>query len=366
MIKIAYVIPTLDRSGAERQLTLLATNLPRDRFQPTVITLTRGGPYEATLAEHNVPVTHINKRYRFDPFALGRMKKVLSATKPSIVHSFLFAGNAYARLAKNAVPDAKFVCSERCVDSWKSNWQLSVDRRLVARTDRLLANSNAVADFYATVGVPRELMSVIPNGVVDEGKATDNERAQLRQELGVPGDAKLVVVAGRLAKQKRVHDMVWAFQILRQTIENVYLVICGEGPERWRVEQRIQHFDIESIVRMLGHRKDAARIVRACDVSWLGSDFEGMSNSLTEAMVARLPCVATNIAPNMELIEHGQTGYLVTPGDAQAFQQFTLDILNNADHASRLGEAARRSMLERFSVQRMVDAHAELYEELAR
>lgn len=364
MIKVAYVIPTLDRSGAERQLALLATGLPRDRFEPHVITLTRSGPYESLLSEHSVPVSHINKRFRFDLLARRRLIWRLRELQPDVVHSYLFAGNAYSRLARSGRPTAKYVCSERCVDSWKSGWQLFVDRWLVRRTDRLLANSDAVADFYQQVGVPRDLLQVIPNGVVDEGTARPTERLALRSELSVSPDAKLVVVSGRLAKQKRVHDLVFAMHLLRQTVDNVHLVICGDGPERWRIEQRIESFQVSNHIKLLGHRDDAARIARACDVAWLGSDFEGMSNSLAEAMMAGLPCVATNIAPNAELIEHSTTGYLVKPGDCPAFQQFTMDLLNDNDLATQIGTAARARMLDRFSVGRMIEAHCTLYEEL--
>lgn len=365
MLRIAYVIPTLDRSGAERQLALLATGLPREQFEPHVIALTRGGPYEQLLAEHGIPVTVLDKRFRFDLFARRRLKTTLRSILPDVVHSFLFAGNAYTRLVAGRTAKPKVVCSERCVDSWKSGWQLWLDRKLVPRTHKLLANSNAVADFYGEIGVPRELMRVIPNGVADQGRATDENRQALREQLGVPHDANLVVYAGRLAKQKRVHDLVWAFQLLRQTIENTYMVICGDGPERWRVEQRIEHFGVPHLVRLLGHREDAAAIVRACDTFWLGSDFEGMSNSLTEAMMAGLPCVASKITSNEELIEHGSNGFVVTAGDAVAFQQFTLDLLNDSDAAKAMGDAARQSMLDRFSVQRMIDAHVQLYRELA-
>ena len=67
MIRIAYVIPTLDQSGAEHQLTLLAGGLPRDEYEPHVIALNRGGHYAQVLKEHNIPVYVLGKRFRFDP-----------------------------------------------------------------------------------------------------------------------------------------------------------------------------------------------------------------------------------------------------------------------------------------------------------
>lgn len=363
VIRILYVIPTLDRSGAERQLALLATGLPKSDFEPHVVALTRSGPYQDMLEAEGVPVTVLGKRFRFDPFTWRRLRELIRQQRPDVLHSFLFAGNAYARLSVGA-RGPRVVCSERCVDSWKAGWQLALDRRLVKKTDRLLANSAAVRDFYENAGVPPGLITVIPNGVVDDGVASDADRAAMRREFGLPDDARVVVYAGRLAKQKRVHDLVWAFQLLRQTIENCCFIICGDGPDRPRIEQRIRHFDIAHLVRLAGHRADASQIVRAADVSWLGSDFEGMSNSLSEAMVAAVPCVATNIAPNAELIDHTSSGYLVTPGDAAAFQQFTLDLLSDPELAARMGQAARERMLRDFSVEQMVSRHAELYRSL--
>ncbi len=364
VIKVLYVIPTLDRSGAERQLALLATGLPRNQFQPHVVALTRGGPYEQLLQENQVPVTRLGKRWRFDLLAAMRLRRVIRQEQPDVIHSFLFAGNAYARLIPPSQHRPAMVCSERCVDSWKRPWQLWLDRQLIRRTDALLANSQAVADFYASRGIPSDLISVIPNGVVDPGVATQEERHAVRTELGLPPDAHLVAHSGRLARQKRVHDLVWAFQLLRQTVDNVYFVICGDGPERPRVQQRIRHFEIERLVRLAGHRNDASSIVRAADVFWLGSDFEGMSNSLTEAMAAGVPAVATRIAANQSLIEHGQTGYLVAPGDAQGFQQFAQDLLLQPELRNRLGQAARQSVLDRFPVETMIQAHADLYTRL--
>lgn len=330
-----------------------------------VIALTRGGPYEQLLRDNDVPVTILHKRFRFDPLARTRLKTALRAFDPDIVHSFLFAGNAYTRLVTGRGARPKVVCSERCVDVWKSNWQLSIDRRLAPRASKLLANSQAVADFYAEKGIARDRIQVIRNGVLDEGTASEKEREQIRQELGLPANANIVVYTGRLAKQKRVHDLVWAFQLLRQTIDNTYFVICGDGPERWRVEQRIEHFEIAELVKVLGHREDASKIVRGSDVFWLASDFEGMSNSLAEAMMAGLPCVASRILPNEELIQHGINGYSVTVGDSVAFQQFTLELLNNPELAASLGSAARQSMLDQFSVESMIQSHVDLYKQLA-
>ena len=77
MIRIAYVIPTLDQSGAERQLTLLASGLPRDQYEPHVIALNRGGHYGQVLKDQQIPVHILGKRFRFDLLTWGRLRGLL-------------------------------------------------------------------------------------------------------------------------------------------------------------------------------------------------------------------------------------------------------------------------------------------------
>lgn len=363
MIKLLLLIPTLDRSGAEKQLTLLATRLPRDEFETQVVCLTRGGPYETELKAAGIPCTVIGKRFKCDPFALRRLRRLIRDRDPDLLHSWLFAANAYARLAAGKRDRPRVVVSERCVDTWKSGWQLWLDRRQVRRTHRLIANSESVADFYASLGHPRERITVIPNGVEIPHFRPDR-RTEILKEFDIPQGGRVVGYVGRLARQKRVNDLVWAMQVLRQIRDNVYFLIVGDGPERRRLEDLAKHVGCESLVRFAGHRDDAARFFAAFDVFWLASDFEGMSNSLMEAMAAGVPAVVSDIAPNRELLEDGRQGFVVKVGDGPGFAQFADRILADPDLHRRLSEAARERMQTHFSIDRMVEQHAQLYREV--
>ncbi|HEX6986620.1 MAG TPA: glycosyltransferase [Planctomycetaceae bacterium] len=364
MIRVLLVIPTLDAAGAEKQFVLLASGLPRDRFEPHVVVLTRTGPYEEPIRRAGVPITVLNKRLKADPVALGRLRRLVSIFRPHVMHTWLFAANAYGRLVAKGPDAPRVVVSERCVDSWKSGWQLWLDRKLVARTAALVANSESVAAFYRGVGVPAEKIRVIPNGV-ELPPHVPVDREAVLAEFGLPPDAKVVASVGRLAKQKRVDVLVWATQLLRQLTDNVYHVIVGDGPQRRYLEGLAKHFTCDHVTRFLGHRADAWRLFPCFDVFWLASDFEGQSNSLMEAMAAGLPIIASDIPANRELIDDGRTGYLVRPGDSVAFAQYADRLLADRDLAGRLGRAARDYVAERHSVPAMIEAYAALYEELA-
>jgi glycosyltransferase involved in cell wall biosynthesis len=364
MTSITYLIPTLDRSGAEKQLALLACGLPKDRFQAEVIALTRSGPYEDDLRRAGVRVTVLAKRRKLDLGTLRELRRRLRDQPPDILHTWLFAANAYGRLALSRDRRFKVVVSERCVDSWKATWQLWLDRRLISRTDCLLANSESVADFYKGEGIPGSLISVIPNAVAAPPLPALS-RSQLLSELSLPSDAKLVGYVGRLAKQKQIETLLWGLQVLRQADDKSRMLIIGDGPEREQLEQYAREVECADFVRFLGHREDASSLLHHLDVFWLASGFEGMSNSLMEAMACGLPVIASDIPPNCELIRHCEQGCLVNVGDGVGYAQYTAKLLREPETRQSLAAAARARMETEFSVDRMVAAHVRLYDSLA-
>jgi glycosyltransferase involved in cell wall biosynthesis len=365
VIKLLLLIPTLDRSGAEKQLMLLATHLARTEFAVHVAALTRRGPYAAELEAAGIPVTVLNKRFKCDPLAYGRLRKFLRECRPDILHTWLFAANAYGRLAAGPRPSFPIVVSERCVDSWKAGWQLWLDRKLAGRTARLVGNSRSVAEFYGAQGVPQEKLAVIHNGI-DLPSFPTEARDTLRKELGISPESRVVGFVGRLASQKRVMDLIWAFELIRVMHGEVVFVIAGDGPERAKLEYFAHRLEISGRVTFLGHRDDAPRLLPALDVFWLASEFEGQSNSIMEAMAAGLPVVASNIPPNRELVVDGETGYLAPVGDRVAFAQFAERILLNRALARQLGTAGRERIAGHFSVERMVERYSQLYREVLR
>ncbi len=363
--KLMLLVPTLDQSGAEKQLTLLACRLPRDEFDVHVVALTRGGAFADELAQHGVRLTVLGKRWKFDPVAMWRLRRLIKVEQPDIVHTWLFAANAYGRLmvGRRLKSRPKLIVSERCVDVWKAGWQLWLDHKLIERTDRLIGNSVAVADFYKSIGYPAERVTVIPNGI-EVPEPTPFDRDALLTELEIPRGVPVIGFVGRMAKQKRVDDLVFAMALVAILRPEAHLLLVGDGPERDKLMKFARDINIDSHTRFTGHRTDAANLLRAMNLFWIASDFEGQSNSIMEAMAAGLPVIATDIPPNRELVVDGETGFLVRVGDRAGFQQFADRILADAELARRLGDAGRERMRQHFSIDNMVAAHTRLYQEV--
>jgi glycosyltransferase involved in cell wall biosynthesis len=361
--RIVQIIPTLDRSGAEKQLTLLAAGLPRDEFDIHICVLTRSGPLEASLRAAGLPIVLIGKRLKIDPAAYWRLKRHLAALRPDLVHTWLFAANAYGRAAALAAGVPKIVAGERCVDPWKVWHELAIDRSLARRTDRIVVNSSGVSDFYIRQGIAPEKFTLIANGIALL-PPSDVSRAELLAEFELPPDARLVGAVGRLWPQKRIKDLIWAADLLKVIRDDVHLLVIGDGPHRARLERFRRQVEIEDRVHFLGHRADVPRIMPHFDVVWLASEYEGLPNVIMEAMAAGVPVVASDIPGNRDLVLPGETGYLVPLGDRAAFARQTRLLLDDAEHARRFGAAGRQRVLREFSIEKMIERHIELYREL--
>lgn len=367
MLNVLQVIPTLDRSGAEKQMVLLATGLPRDRFRVEVAALTRLGPLEAELGAAGVPVTLIGKRLKVDPFALRRLTRFLRDRRFDVVQTWIFAADVYGRLAARRAGVPVVVTAEMAVDQWKSRAHLAIDRRLARWTDRVVGNSRAVVEFYRRAGIPGSKLAMIPSGIADE-EPPEVDPSEVRRGLGVAADAPMLLFAGRLAAQKGVEDLLRALDLLQHVEPSVVTLVAGDGPLRARLEERARAFALSTTgrVRFLGHRDDVPRLLAASDALVLPSLYEGLPNVVLEAMRSRKPVVATAAPGTAEVVVDQETGLLVPVGSPKALVRAIREVVRDADLRRRLGEAGRARVESDYRASTMVERFAALYEGLAR
>lgn len=362
-LRVALVIPTLDRGGAEKQLSLLAAGLPDHGIEPHVVLLTRDGPLRASLEAANVPVTLIGKRFRADPTAYFRLRNWIRDWKPDVVHTWLFAANAYGRHAAIRCKVPVVLGSERCVDLWKTQAHFVIDRYLAARTEGITTNSAGVRGFYESHGIDPNRIFVIANGIMPR-KSASISREEACERLGVDPEKRLILSVGRLWPQKRYRDLIWAAELLGTLRGDTTYVVIGDGPQRGELMRLRDALTKPEYVRFAGHRNDVAELLPHADLFWNGSEYEGQSNSILEAMQAGVCVVASNIPGNRDLIDDGLTGRFVEPGDKADFARVSNLLLASSDERSRLANTAREAVQERFTVSRMVAEHAALYQRI--
>ncbi len=257
-------------------------------------------------------------------------------------------------------------------------WQLEASggRRIkqeCMKAAALVGPSRAIERELIAAGYPRDRVHCLPNGVPIPSAGSRARKAAARAavvtanpSLRMPDGAPLAVSIGRLDEAKELGYLVAAWQKVIAIHPDARLWLVGEGPHRKRLEDQIVDLDLLGRVFLAGLYDSVEELLAAADLFVLPSREEGPSLALVEAMGAGLPVVTTDVAGNRELVTDGRHGLLVPNRDVEAMGTAVLRLLDEPGLAARLGTAARDLVQTRFSLARMVDAHLELFESLAR
>ena len=164
----------------------------------------------------------------------------------------------------------------------------------------------------------------------------DAEKCLLRKEMGYGGDQKLILCVGELLPNKNQKMAIRAMQKIVKEYPDAQLLIAGNGPEQQNLENEIKTCGLEKNVKMLGYCTNVQDYQHIADVLLACSKREGLGLNVIEAMLSKTPVVVSANRGHNELINNGETGFLVPPGDAEAMADKVLPLLNDHDKAAEI------------------------------
>lgn len=360
--RIAYVIGELGKGGAEYQLYELLRGLDRTRFEPAVFALAAGGYWAGPMRELGLSVHELAARRSADPGRLLRLRRGLRRFGPHILHTVLWSGNSYGRLAATGLGIPVVLTAERNVIA-RPGWQIAVERVLDRLTDTYLLNCQAIADgLVGRQGLAAPKMCVIPNGI-DLGRLPpfDPDRTAARAAAGFDPARRLVAQVGRLAEQKDYPTYLRAAARLAPAFPDVDFLVVGDGGLRDELIALAASLGIAERVRFAGLRHDVPAVLAGVDVLALTSLYEGLPNVVIEAMATGAVAVATDVGGCRELIIDGETGVLVPPRRPEDVADAIGALLGDPVRLARMRLAARRRIEQEFSIEAMVRRTTAVY-----
>ncbi|MBE3576272.1 MAG: glycosyltransferase [Limnochordales bacterium] len=357
-IRVLHVIPDLNSGGAERLVTDLCIH-GRPFFNSAVCVIySRGNTsLERELNVEQIPIYSLNKSRRFDDLRLvRRFWQIVGSFRPHVLH-FHRGIPRYA-----AVPSLRRYRGRnvytihgdpRVVSTTLSRVTDAVFARLL-RTE-LVGCSKYVADAAREVfKVPQ--VKVVYNGI-DLSRYQSSLRSELRNKLGISEDTFVIVCVANFAPWKNHRLLIESFCQVRCSVR-AHLLLIGDGPMRGAIEERVRQLGLEGCVHFLGKRQDVGAMLTSADVFALGSTSEAFSLSIVEAMAAGLPVVATRVGGIPEVVEDGETGFLVD--DKFEMAERLIALARNTSLRYQMGLAAR-NRVQRFDIGRVVAEYAAIY-----
>jgi glycosyltransferase involved in cell wall biosynthesis len=354
------VITDLNVGGAERALTSLAVRLNPQRWRPIVFCLDKTGSLADVLLEAKVPCVCLGVR-RWNPIqAVVRLARGLRRFKPQLAQSFMFHANLATRFA---APWAGFpwVIGGLRVAEHHKRWHLTLDRLTAPLSTGSVCVSQGVLRFSRDIGwLDPARLTVVPNGI--EIAPFDAAIPIPRTALGIPDHAHLALYVGRLDRQKGLPDLLGAAEQVISKNPDWHLALAGDGPCRdWLQQQIANRTALSGKVHWLGRRDDIPQVLKSADVLVHASLWEGMPNSVLEAMAAGIAVIGTTVEGTEDLVITGQTGWLVPPHDATTLARVLLEAAEAPDRLKRYGQAGRLRAEQQFSIERTVSAYEHLW-----
>jgi glycosyltransferase involved in cell wall biosynthesis len=362
-MRVLHVIARLNVGGTARYITQLANELPKYGIETFVATgFVQGSEIEDSSAQSmdliRVPAMGRSIRPIKDHFARKQLDKIIAEVKPDIIHTHTFKAGYVIRMKKQPVPVIHTFHGHLLDDpefsGFKSKVIIEVERMLAKKSAKLVTVGRRVADELLAQRIGHRSQFVnIPPGVV---AADVTAKAQAIKNLNLQDNGTPIV--GWIARMTGVKNPIRALEVA-DALPDTQFVMAGGGDLLEQVKAAAP-----SNVCVIGWA-DAADLFGASDIILSTSENEGMPVALIEAQLAGKPVVATDVGSVSEVILNHETGIVTNKNAgsiASAVESLILD-KTTRDEMGRLATARAQAL---FSVDRMINAHIELYKSIVK
>jgi glycosyltransferase involved in cell wall biosynthesis len=364
-MKLTLVISSLERGGAERVISVLASAWAQRGIEVTLITFDDKEPpayplhprieLKSLRVPNEAAGNPVHALYR-NVRRIRRLRRLVRESAPDVVLSFLDFPNIITLLATRGLR-VPVIVSERAnpaYDELKAVWRM-LRRRTYPRAAALVCQTSAMVE-----QLRRKIKIAgyaIPNPV--EPPSTGHVVPMERDV-----NSRTIIAMGRLVPQKGFDLLLEAFARIAGRYPEWSIKVLGKGPLQARLEAQAASLGLKNRVSFLGAVSDPFPILRAAGLFVFSSRFEGFGNALIEAMACGLPVISFDCpAGPSDIIRHGVDGLLVPPEDVNALANAMDHLIADAAERERLARRAPE-VLERFSLERILAMWEKLFDDV--
>lgn len=353
---------------------ILTEQLQAREFRVRVVCLSEGrDAYARSLAEQGVETISMDMaRYSISPLsdlalAIRLVRHVRRHPVDLIIGHGAKAG-FLGRLAGRAVgvPALYAMYSMPFLRRIQGRWAVPYGwlERVGARLGgHIVAVNHSMRDELVRRGIAqRSAVTVIQQGIDPSPLLVPHDRHAARAELGLDPRRPVIGWAGRMAPQKSPFDFVRAVELVARSVPEAQFFMAGEGALENEVRELVDRLGLGDRLILASWQKDVVRMFAAFDVYVATSRWEGLPLTLLEAMAAERAVVVTPVDGVQEVIRHGVDGFLVAVGDIRAMAGHLEQLLRDEPRRAELARAARARVMERFTVNHMMEHWEDLIE----
>ncbi len=373
-IRIMRIIARLNTGGPAIHVSLLTAKLCAPEYESMLVC--------GNVGEHEGDMTYYAQQHGVEPvilpllsrelhplrdiWTLWQLYRMIRTFKPDVVHTHTakagFVGRVAAWLA--GVPVIVHTFHGHVFRGYfghlKTRVFLWLERLTARMSDTVITLTDGLRrELAETYHVARKTrITVLPLGLdLDVFAKTPRKQGDFRTQLGIPTDAPLIGIVGRLVPVKNHALFLQAADKIRQTLPDAHFVIVGDGELRAELEAQVETLGMGGCVHFTGWQRDVAPIYGDMDVNVISSLNEGTPVSVIESLAAGCPVVTTAVGGLPDLLDQGAFGTLVPSQDVDALAAAILNTLANPPAVT----PAQTAMIDRYGIDRLVRDLDSLY-----
>ena len=357
-----HCIETIASGGVEQIRLTMVRGLDKSKFEHKIICTWEGGPVADALKAEGVELIPIGGFKH--PFQWSKHKavlKVIQEFNPHIIHGAIFEGMSMAAIGGKLGKVPVIILEETSHPVSRSQKAVYLQQLFAKVADKVIGIAPSVVKYLtASVGLPTSKVLLINNGVNNPRETSKEEIDKLKSEFGIKKDETIIGSVGRFYNEvKRFTDILEAIKLLNNP--KVKMLLLGQGIDQGLIEAKAKDLGIENQLILTGFQLDTDPYFQLMDIFCIASAHEGFGLVAAEAMLHRLPVIATNVGGLADVVVDQETGFLIPPFSPGSIAEKINSIFYNPLLGKQMGEKGYIRAIENYTSEHYCQQIDELY-----